>query len=115
MQTELFTLTGAHVRLEALERRHAGGLAAASASGNRELYQWSPVPQGLAEATAYVETAVAWREAGKAAPFAIVRLSDGAVVGSTRYFDLEKWAWPAGHARHGNRSEEHTSELQSRP
>jgi RimJ/RimL family protein N-acetyltransferase len=34
-------------------------------------------------------------------PFATVRIEDGVVIGSTRFFDLERWAWPAGHARHG--------------
>ena len=33
-------------------------------------------------------------------PFATVRLSDDALVGSTRFFDLERWAWPPGHPRH---------------
>jgi RimJ/RimL family protein N-acetyltransferase len=34
-------------------------------------------------------------------PFAIVRVADDAVIGSTRFFDIERWAWPEGHARHG--------------
>jgi RimJ/RimL family protein N-acetyltransferase len=51
---------------------------------------------------AYVETALAAREAGTAFPFATVRLGDGVVIGATRYFDMERWSWPAGHARHGN-------------
>ena len=78
------------------------GLAVASA-GFPSLYQWSPVPQSEAEAAAYVETALAWRDAGTAAPFAIVRLDDRAVIGSTRFFLLERWAWPPGHPRHGRR------------
>src|SRR5205823_1012640 len=48
----------------------------------------------------YVERAVAWREAGTALPFAIVRLADNTVIGSTRLWDLARWAWPEGHARH---------------
>jgi N-acetyltransferase len=93
-------LAGKHIRLEPLELRHVDGLVAAAAV-DRSLYQWSPVPQGKAEAVSYVETALAWRDAGKALPFATVRLDDGAVIGSTRFFDLEFWAWPQGHARHG--------------
>ena len=65
------------------------------------LYQWSPVPHGQIEATRYVETALAWRDAGTAAPCAIVRLNDGVVIGSTRFWNLERWAWPEGHPRHG--------------
>jgi RimJ/RimL family protein N-acetyltransferase len=34
-------------------------------------------------------------------PFAIVRANDAVVIGSTRFFDLEQWAWPQGHPRHG--------------
>ena len=49
----------------------------------------------------YVETALAWRDAGTAAPFAIVRPKDGVVVGSTRFFNLDRWSWPEDHPRHG--------------
>ena len=100
MATENLVLTGRLVRLEPLDRCHVDGLAAASSS-NPALYQWSPVPQGKAEATRYVDTALAWRETGTALSFAIVRVSDGVVIGSTRFFDLERWAWPPGHPRHG--------------
>ena len=60
------------------------------------------MPQGKAAAAAYVETAISWREAGKAIPFAIVRLQDEAVIGSTRFWNIERWAWPQGHPRHGS-------------
>jgi RimJ/RimL family protein N-acetyltransferase len=93
-------LSGTHVRLEPLDHRHVDGLAAAGAV-DRSLYQWSPIPQGKVEATSYVDTAIAWRDAGTAVPFAIVRVQDGAVIGSTRFFNLEQWAWPQGHARYG--------------
>jgi N-acetyltransferase len=102
-------LRGKHIRLEPLELRHAEGLAAASA-GDRELYQWSPVPQGQDEAVSYIQTALAWRDAGTAAAFATIRQSDGAVIGSTRFFDLTYWAWPEGHERHG-RSEPDACEI----
>jgi RimJ/RimL family protein N-acetyltransferase len=93
-------LAGTHVRLEPLDLRHVEGLAVAAAV-DRSLYQWSPIPQGKAEAISYVETALAWRDAGSAVPYATVRLDDGAVIGSTRFFNLEFWAWPKGHARYG--------------
>lgn len=92
-------LQGRLIRLEPLERRHIHGLAAASAD-DPPLYRWSPVPQGAAAATAYVETALKWRDDGKAVPFAIVRASDSVIIGSSRFFDLERWAWPAGHPLH---------------
>lgn len=94
------TLEGLHVRLEPLARHHIAGLVAAS-SADSSLYQWSPVPQSKSEAEKYVDTALAWQEAGTAAPFAVVRRADNAVIGSTRFFDLEYWAWPPGHAFHG--------------
>ncbi len=49
----------------------------------------------------YIETARAWREAGTAVTFATVRMDDGLVLGSTRFFDIEHWAWPADHPRYG--------------
>lgn len=94
------TLQGKYIQLEPLEHRHIDGLLAAAA-GDPSLYQWSPVPRERAEAAEYVETALAWRDAGSAVPFAIVRSDDGVVIGSTRFFNLERWAWPAGHPSHG--------------
>jgi N-acetyltransferase len=93
-------LAGKYVRLEPLTHRHVDGLAAASA-GETELYRWSPIPQGKAEAAAYVETALAWRDEGSAVPFATVRVADGMVLGSTRFFNFDRWVWPQGHALHG--------------
>ncbi len=97
-----FTLEGKHVRLEPLEERHAGPLAIA-ASGDPALYRWSPVPTDLAQAEAYIATASLWRAAGTAFPFATVRVSDRAVIGSTRFWNLETWEWPEGHARYGRK------------
>ncbi len=100
MAMKTITLAGKHVRLEPLDHCHVDGLTTAAAT-DPSLYRWSPVPQGVAQTEAYIETALAWREAGKALPFAIVRVSDGVAVGSTRFFDLDRWAWPQSHARYG--------------
>jgi N-acetyltransferase len=94
---ELFSLQGTHVRLEPLELRHVEALAAASAV-DPSLYQWSAVPVGAEATRTYVESAMAARAAGTAVPFAVVRLADSAVIGSSRYFDIEYWPWPASHA-----------------
>jgi N-acetyltransferase len=94
-------LTGRHVRLEPLERRHAAGLAEASAI-DPSLYVWSPVPQGRAAAAAYIETALALRDAGTAVPLAVLRVSDRTVIGSTRFWDLQRWPWPPDHPRYGH-------------
>ena len=99
MANEIAVLQGTHVRLEGLELRHVDGLTAAAAA-DPSLYRWSPIPQGKVLATKYVETALAWRSAGTAVPFAIVRISDGIVIGSSRFWNLEYWAWPSEHARY---------------
>jgi RimJ/RimL family protein N-acetyltransferase len=49
----------------------------------------------------YIETALSWRDAGTAVPFAIVRQGDNVAVGSTRFWNLERWAWPPLHERYG--------------
>jgi len=100
MTTENVVLRGKHIRLEPLERRHVDGLVAA-AGDDAELYQWSLVPRGQDAATHYVDTALAWCDAGSAVPFAIVRVSDSVVLGSTRFWNIERWAWPQGHPSHG--------------
>jgi len=100
MGMESLVLQGRHVRLESLEHGHIDGLVAAAAV-DRSLYQWSPIPQGKAEATRYIETALAWRDAGSAVPFATIGVENGAVIGSTRFWNLESWSWPEGHPLHG--------------
>lgn len=99
MSQELFTLTGKHVRLEPLQLRHVEPLVAAASGDVAELYRWTVVPAGIEAMTRYVNTAIAWRDAGTAAPFATVRQADGAVIGSTRFFDIERLPWPEGHER----------------
>jgi RimJ/RimL family protein N-acetyltransferase len=88
-------LAGEVVRLEPLSYRHVGGLVAAAAA-DPALYRWSPVPQGDAQAEAYVRTALAWQRAGSALPFATVRVDDDVVIGSTRFWNLERWSAPDG-------------------
>jgi N-acetyltransferase len=94
-------LAGRRVRLEPLVPSHIDGLVRASA-GDPELFRMSKVPVGQAEVASYIAAASAARDARTAAPFAVVRLQDAAVIGSSRLFDLQWWAWPAGHARHGH-------------
>ncbi len=100
MTRENTVLQGKHIRLEPLEHRHVEGLIAAAAN-DPSLYQWSPVPQGTAEAVRYINTALAWGDAGSAVPFAIVNASDRSVLGSTRFWNLERWAWPPGNRSYG--------------
>jgi N-acetyltransferase len=90
-------LRGRHVRLEPLTPGHAGALAAAS-SGPRETYGLTIVPAGEVGALRYIETALAEQEAGRSLLFATVATATGRVVGSTRFLNIEFWAWPPGHA-----------------
>jgi RimJ/RimL family protein N-acetyltransferase len=90
MRLEDITLTGTRIRLEPLDHRHLAGLAEAAAA-DRSLYEWSFVPGTEAELKTYVDTALSWRDAKRALPFAIVRQDNDAVIGSTRFFDLESW------------------------
>ncbi len=94
-------LLGAYVRLEPLGPQHVDALAAAAAA-DPALYRWSRVPQGAADARSYIEEAGAQREAGTAAPFATVRVADDVVIGSTRFWQIEKWDWPQGAPAYGN-------------
>lgn len=94
--TDVPVLEGSYVRLEPLSRQHAEGLLAATAGGT-ELFRWSTIPRELAGMRAYLDTAIRWREEGSAVPFATVSAADGTVIGSTRFFDIERWSWPQDH------------------
>ena len=61
------------------------------------------MPIGRDAVLRYIETALAWREAGTALALATSPHRRRAVIGSTRFFDIEHWAWPAGHPRHGRK------------
>lgn len=89
----LFGLQGHGVGLEPLAPGHAEGLARAAA-GDRDSYRYTWVPAGPAEAQAYVEKALAGRDLGRQVPFAVRDLASGRVVGSTRFLDLDVFAWP---------------------
>jgi len=100
VKIEEVVLHGRYIRLEPLQFRHVDGLVTASAV-DPALYQWSPIPQGTTEGLKYVEIALAWKEAGTAMPFAIIRREDEVVIGSTRFWNIEHWSWPQGHSLHG--------------
>ncbi len=100
---ENFALKGSHIRLEPLAEQHIEDLAAASAT-DPSLYRWSPVPQGREATARYVATALTWKNAGTAIPFVIKREADGAIIGSSRFWNLERWLWPEGHPSYGRTS-----------
>ena len=88
-------LEGRHVRLEPLGVGHARDLLAA-ASGPRETYGFTTVPPDEPSMVGYIEAALRDQEAARALPFAIVAKATGRVVGSTRFGNIEFWAWPPG-------------------
>jgi RimJ/RimL family protein N-acetyltransferase len=89
------TLEGHRVRLEPLSLEHAAALLAA-ARGPRETYDYTWVPATADEMGRYIGAALADRDAGRALPFATVDRVRGRVVGSTRFGNIEFWAWPSG-------------------
>jgi N-acetyltransferase len=89
-------LEGAHVRLEPLAAAHVESLVKA-AQGEAQLFRWTTIPDDLAGMSEYVAAALREQDGGSAVAFATVRRSDGVVVGSTRFFLIERWAWPQRH------------------
>ena len=84
-------LTGEHVRLEPLAAAHVPGLAAA-AGEDRTTYDWTPVPAGEAEISAWVDRAEHERAAGRSLTFTTMHVPQERVVGSTSFLDPQHWS-----------------------
>jgi len=82
-------LEGRIVRLEPLGMEHVEGLARVGA-GDRSTFDYIPVPRTLDEAHTAVVNLLALRDKGEWAPFAQVRRSDGAVMGTTSYLFIRR-------------------------
>ena len=87
------TLAGSRVRLEPLNRDHVGALVRAATEA-RDTYGFTLVPADHEEMTRYVDSALADQDTGWALPFAVYDLGGQAIVGSTRFLDLDYWSWP---------------------
>jgi RimJ/RimL family protein N-acetyltransferase len=95
------TLEGELVRLEPLVAEHEDGLW--EASRDERTWQWLsiPQPQTREELHEYLLAALANAGAGLELPLVTVRVSDGRVIGSTRYLALRPehrsleigWTW----------------------
>lgn len=85
---EPVTLRGEHATLEPLTREHAPALAQAAADGELWRLWYTSVPAPGRE-DAYVATALDMRENAHALPFVVRDNRSGAVVGCTRYFNVE--------------------------
>jgi RimJ/RimL family protein N-acetyltransferase len=90
--TELFTLEGRFVRLLPMGPEHLDGLMAA-ATGDRSTFDYTPIPWDRAGMSAYVDRALAKRDAGKQYPFVTWSVESHRIVGSTRFYDLTPWDW----------------------
>ena len=89
---DVTSLTGQHVRLEPMRLDHVDAIAAA-ASGDRSSYGYTQVPDGVEETATYVRWLLDDAAEARAAPFVQRRLTDGEVVGCTRYLHP---LWPLG-------------------
>jgi len=84
------TLTGNHVQLEQLRLEFAEELTAAG-NEERSTYGWTPVPPTVEGMQRYISGLLDDQTARSVVPFVQRRLSDGALVGCTRYLRLEWW------------------------
>jgi len=94
------TLAGTHIRLEPMRPAHAAGLLDAGRAP--EIWEWMPTrPITAGRMDGWLAKA-AWAESqGREYPFVVARLSDGRVIGSTRYLDVQEddrtveigWTW----------------------
>jgi RimJ/RimL family protein N-acetyltransferase len=82
------TLEGEHVRLEPLRIEHAERLFAAG--DEDDIWTWMvPRPQGVLGYTTYIRWALDQTILGQQLPFAVLRKSDGELVGTTRYAHID--------------------------
>lgn len=85
----LITLTGTTVELLPLQREHKAALLDAAADGELWNLKVTNVP-GPGTVDQYIDTALAGRDAGSVIPFTLVRREDGQVVGSTRFWKVDR-------------------------
>lgn len=83
------TLIGKTVELRPLERDHAQALLDAAADGQLWNLKLTVVP-GPDTIGGYIDTALAGRDAGTVMPFVIVRRDTGTVIGSTRFWKIDR-------------------------
>lgn len=91
---ELDRLAGRHVVLEPMRSEHVGELAAAT-GGDRSSFAYTRVPEGLDDTATYVDWLLHDAAAGEVGPFVQRRVTDGRLVGCTRFLHP---AWPLDRA-----------------
>jgi RimJ/RimL family protein N-acetyltransferase len=85
---EPVTLSGRHATLEPLAAEHLEAIRAAAADGELWDLWYTSVPPPD-KAPAWLDAALAQRRVQGAMPFAVRDNTDGSVVGSTRYFNVD--------------------------
>lgn len=85
---EAVCLRDAHVVLEPLQPHHAADLEAAARDGELWKLKVTSVP-APGRADAYIDAALQAQAAGTMLPFAVRETRSGAIVGSTRYYDID--------------------------
>ncbi len=83
------TLTGPSVELLPLQQEHTQGLLDAAADGQLWNMKLTVVP-GPETVGSYIATALDGRAAGTVMPFVIVKRDTGAIVGSTRFWKIDR-------------------------
>lgn len=81
------TLEGNGVRLEPLTPGHEADLAAAAADGKLWELWFTAIPSPE-QAKAYIATALAGQKDGHMLPWVVRELSEGKIIGSSRYHDI---------------------------
>ncbi|HEX4208132.1 MAG TPA: GNAT family protein [Ktedonobacteraceae bacterium] len=100
-------LSGRTVRLVPLRMQHASALFEVAQDQDIWAYMPARPDSSLAAMEASIQQTLAAQQAGRELPFAIVRLEDDRVVGSTRYLDIVPqhrgleigWTWLGATAR----------------
>lgn len=88
MRLDAVLLETPGLRLEPLSASHAEGLAVAVQEGELWKLEFTSVP-APADVAAFIDTALAQQQRGESLPFAIVRKQDNAVIGCTRYMNIQ--------------------------
>ena len=85
---EPITLRGRHAIVEPLAFEHIDGVRAAAADGELWRLWYTSVPAPAAT-KAWLDKALDMREQQGAMPFVVRDVADGAIIGSTRYFNVD--------------------------
>jgi N-acetyltransferase len=96
------SLAGNHVRLEPLTIEHVPALVVAI-NEDPASFRFSTAPDTEAAMSVWVRDALTAREAGRELPFATYSCAQERIVGSTRFYELERWTTPDENPRHDRR------------